>query len=332
MENTMSELSSPIEAMFQEGFGLDVETMEVDTFYDVEEHGIGIKSYNEEGGICFKKVLKAIKKGKSPIYTLQIPGAAKVKVSGAHKFAVLTDEGNLRWLSAETLSEMDIRELTFVTVYGNKPGGYVKDAGYEDYVYDIEVEDTSNYFSNGVLSHNSLYGADFKVAGGFAQRFYSSHTNRVTKIEFIKEKGVITGIMMKVKNHKSKIGMPFREVILKLDFKKGFDVDDEYLEFMEPLGLVERRGAYYRSEKYGFNCQGKTQLLEWLKDNPAEYQVMKDEINKLIAQENQLDADVKDPTLEPPLEEQFGEIIEDPESKTEEDQEFMDLGARYEDA
>lgn len=167
----------------------------------------------------------------------------------------------------------------------------------------------------------SLYGADFKVAGGFAQRFYSSHTNRVTKVEFLKEKGVVTGIVMRVKNQKSKVGMPFREVLLTLDFKKGFNIDDEYIEFMVPLGLVKQAGAYFKSEQFGFNCQGKAKLLEWFKENPNVYEDLKIEIDRLIAMENTMDAE-----NESPIEEEVSiPDIPDPSYTDDEDQAFKDL-------
>ena len=65
------------------------------------------------------------------------------------------------------------------------------------------------------------------TSGGFARKFFASWRGRVTKIDTYKEKGTgaVTGIRMKIRNVKSKLGVPNREAEIDLDFRTGIDFD-----------------------------------------------------------------------------------------------------------
>lgn len=135
------------------------------------------------------------------------------------------------------------------------------------------------------------YGPDYKVTGGNAGKFYASVRNRVQRVDYVKEKGIITGIQMRVKNGKNKIGVPYREALLTLMFDAGFDIANEYMDFISSLGIVEQRGAYFKSEHYGFNLQGRAKLQEWLDTHPTEYAEIKLAVNEALCSENILDQD-----------------------------------------
>jgi hypothetical protein len=209
-------------------------------------------------------------------------------------------------------------------------------------ILDAEVEGTSNYFSAGVLSHNSfggsaklfaeglrkfnpllskfgasmiiisqerdnvgvMHGPDFKPTGGRAIKFYATNRSRVTRLETIKEKGEEVGIQIKVKNGKNKAGIPYREAFLTLMFDKGFDVDKEYVDFIISLGLVELAGAYIRSAKYGLNIQGREKFQAWLDAHPVEYEELKLQVNQMLTETTTLDAE-NTPDPEEGAEEEF---------------------------
>lgn len=208
-------------------------------------------------------------------------------------------------------------------------------------ILDMEVEKTFNYFSAGILSHNTfgagaklmsdalrkfnpilekyrtsmivisqerdavgeLYGPGYKVTGGRAIKFYASNRSRVQRIDYVKEKGVITGINMRVKNGKNKAGVPYREAEMTLMFDSGFDVNKEYMDFIISLGIVDQRGAYFKSEEYGFNLQGREKFQEWLDTHPEEYDAIKLRVNDALCSENILDVDNKAEEDEVPTEE-----------------------------
>lgn len=141
----------------------------------------------------------------------------------------------------------------------------------------------------------ALYGPDYKVTGGRAIKFYASNRSRITRIGYVKEKGVVTGIEMRVKNGKNKAGIPYRQAELTLMFDGGFDTEKEYMDFIVLLGIVEQKGAYFRSSKYDFNLQGRAKLQEWLDSHPKEYEEIKKQINQLLCGETVLDEDNEEP-------------------------------------
>jgi recombination protein RecA len=150
------------------------------------------------------------------------------------------------------------------------------------------------------------YGPDFKATGGKAIKFYASNRSRVQRIEYFKDKGIITGIQMRVKNEKNKAGIPYREALLTLDFEKGFDVNNEYMDFIISLGVAEQKGAWFYMPQYGLEkANGRDAVQDWLNHHPDEYTKIKLEVNdklcgKLVIDEaNEI---VEDPDFEEPPE------------------------------
>jgi recombination protein RecA len=140
----------------------------------------------------------------------------------------------------------------------------------------------------------ALYGPDYKVTGGRAIKFYASNRSRITKTGYLKEKGVVTGIEMKVKNGKNKAGIPFRQAELTLMFEDGFDTSKEYIDFLILLNIIEQRGAYFKSDEFGFNFQGRVKLQEWLDSHPEEYATLKLRVNNALCGTTVLDEETED--------------------------------------
>lgn len=139
-----------------------------------------------------------------------------------------------------------------------------------------------------------MYGSDTKTPGGYAPKFYASWRGRVTRIDYIKDKGLITGIVCKVRNRKNKVGVPFREVELKLSFEDGFDSEGEYMQFISDLGIVKQGGAWFSNEEWGMKVQGRDKMLAFLKERPELFEKVKKEVNDLLCQENVLDMDLSE--------------------------------------
>ena len=118
--------------------------------------------------------------------------------------------------------------------------------------------------------------------GGEAPKFFSSTVNRVTKIEELKENDDVAGIKMRVRNYKNKCGRPFRTAEVNLYYKGGFNPNEEYLQFLVDLGIVEQRGAYFKSDEFGFNLQGRAKLQEWLNTHDEEYTGLKKKVDESL--------------------------------------------------
>lgn len=138
----------------------------------------------------------------------------------------------------------------------------------------------------------SLYGAEFKGTGGYAPKYYASWMARVTRTGDITdpETKELIGIEMRVRNTKSKLGIPKRDAHLKLYFNQGIRSDDEYIDYLKALGLVEQRGAYYSNEDWisdegelGMKVCGLEAVKEWLHKNPKMYERVKNQVNERIS-------------------------------------------------
>lgn len=158
-----------------------------------------------------------------------------------------------------------------------------------------------------------MYGDPNKATGGKAIRFFASTRNRVRRKEVIYNGNDQVGIVMAVSNKKNKTGIPWREVELHLYFDGGFKTDDEYVEFFKIYGLIQQAGAYYKSEKYGFSCQGMDALVAYMKANPTIYDELKKEVDNLQLIKTDADKDVApdDEAAEAEDEEDLSDELED---------------------
>lgn len=309
---------STIENLFKDAFGLNIETMKVNEPYLVEEANVGIKSLNDNNEIVFSRILRAVKKSKRTMYRITLEDNNEIRVAKDHLLAIL-DNGDMEWLTAEEIFKEKksndiflIGEISPIAILSIKKDG-------KDNPLDVEVENTHNYFSNGVLSHNSLYGADFKAAfSGKSVDYYSSWTARLTRVEDIKNKeGDLEGIVIKVRNTKSKVGIAKREAKVKLYFDKGIDSDDEYLDYLKTLGIIEQRGAWFYNEEWGMKVAGKNGVADFLHERPELYEKVKKQVNSLICghtvldnEENKTEEEVWSEYTDENFNPETGELIE----------------------
>ncbi len=142
--------------------------------------------------------------------------------------------------------------------------------------------------------------------GGFALPFYSSWSAKISRIEDILDKKETIGVTMKVKNTKSKIGIPKRSVNLDLYYATGFNPDMEYIDFIINYGYVKKAGAWLSNDEWGMKVQGKNGLFEYLKKNEDQFEFLKKEINDSFArttvldnQEDDEDAEEADSDVDP---------------------------------
>lgn len=309
---------STIENLFKDAFGLNIETMKVNEPYLVEEANVGIKSLNDNNEIVFSRILRAVKKSKRTMYRITLEDNNEIRVAKDHLLAIL-DNGDMEWLTAEEIFKEKksndiflIGEISPIAILSIKKDG-------KDNPLDVEVENTHNYFSNGVLSHNSLYGADFKAAfSGKSVDYYSSWTARLTRVEDIKNKeGELEGIVIKIRNTKSKVGIAKREAKVKLYFDKGIDSDDEYLDYLKTLGIIEQRGAWFYNEEWGMKVAGKNGVADFLHERPELYEKVKKQVNALICghtvldnEENKTEEEVWSEYTDENFNPETGELIE----------------------
>ena len=251
-------------------------------FYDISDKKLYTSSYNEDTKKVEKKqILGLVYKGEFPIYELRTKsGDVILKGSPNHKIfdAAKNDYFELKDIETATLLDKALNHIDAVVVKTDKT----------DHIVDISVEGNENYFSNGVLSHNT---------GGYALKYVASTLNRVRKIENLTEGSKIVGIHMQVRNYKNKTGIPFRECEMDLYYKGGFDSTGEFVDFLyefaeDPrlLKLVDCRSkGYYNSKNtFGWNFHGKDAFVTAINNGevkPAEWEQIKQTIQDIISHE-----------------------------------------------
>lgn len=251
-------------------------------FYDISDKKLYTSSYNENTKKVEKKqILGLVYKGEFPIYELRTKsGDVILKGSPNHKIfdAAKNDYFELKDIETATLLDKALNHIDAVVVKTDKT----------DHIVDISVEGNENYFSNGVLSHNT---------GGYALKYVASTLNRVRKIENLTEGSKIVGIHMQVRNYKNKTGIPFRECEMDLYYKGGFDSTGEFVDFLyefaeDPrlLKLVDCRSkGYYNSKNtFGWNFHGKDAFVTAINNGevkPDEWEQIKQTIQDIISHE-----------------------------------------------
>ncbi len=130
--------------------------------------------------------------------------------------------------------------------------------------------------------------------GGFALPFYSSWIARVSGGDEVVDGKEVIGKAIKINNKKSKIGIPKRQTILDLNYSTGFNPDMEYVDFIINLGYVKKSGSWISSDELGIKVQGRTQLLNVLKEKPTLFDDLKQKINASFSQTTILDNPVGD--------------------------------------
>lgn len=251
-------------------------------FYDISDKKLYTSSYNEDTKKVEKKqILGLVYKGEFPIYELRTKsGDVILKGSPNHKIfdAAKNDYFELKDIETATLLDKALNHIDAVVVKTDKT----------DHIVDISVEDNENYFSNGVLSHNT---------GGYALKYVASTLNRVRKIENLTEGSKIVGIHMQVRNYKNKTGIPFRECEMDLYYKGGFDSTGEFVDFLGEFAEDPRllkyidcrsKGYYNAKTTFGWNFHGKGSFVEAINNGdvkPEEWEAIKNAIQDIISHE-----------------------------------------------
>ena len=86
-----------------------------------------------------------------------------------------------------------------------------------------------------------MFGDPVTTPGGEAIKFASSVRLRLYAGKSFKDAGTTLGREVRVKAVKNKLAPPFRSVVTRINFEKGWDDDWTTLNYAKELGLVEER-------------------------------------------------------------------------------------------
>ena len=229
---------SYISSMF-EAVGHPINTMNENEPIDVSDKDIWVESIMH--GDRWFKVINIVKKSDAPGYLVKTK-QGNLQCTGAHKiaFATSNNEGQYTFLEVEHIynlqNTMDIWTLTdhgMQRVEIEKIGSNIN-------VVDIEVDSAHSYFSDGILSHNSMYGPDVDTVGGKAMKFAASlrvHLKRGKKIEDTKTKKKL-GVHGRLVVEKNRIRAPFAESEFDIFFDGGIHPLSGYFNYLKQEEII----------------------------------------------------------------------------------------------
>jgi len=265
IRNLVSVESMTMENLFKK-VNLDYQSMEKNIPYDVSDKNVKVRSFNHESGKNeFARILSLIRKDDIEEYNLVLKnGDILLRCSGEHR---IYDKEKDDYLYVK-----DIEEGVALDSNNNKIPFFVVKTGKIIPIVDMNVEGNENYFTNGLLSHNT---------GGNALKFYASQRIEVRKKETNSDAdGEAISNDVKIKIVKNKLAPPFRIAEERIVFGKGIDRAYSLLKMAVALNVVDKKGAwyYYNDEKIG---QGEKNTLTFLEDNEILYEEIAEKVKQL---------------------------------------------------
>lgn len=256
--------------------GINWEVLEPGDLINIEDKNIKVKSLNHESNeIEFKNVISLVRKNDSYVYNIMNDNKKLISCTGAHRlYSYTKQDDSYKYNSVEelpkefyVLSDDDI-DMLVTKVKTNKV----------EPILDFEVEDNNNYFSNGILSHNT-------TSGGRALKFFSSVRLEIRLVEMnIKKEGNqdnALGLTSRVKAVKNKVGVPRKKYEIYFDFKKGIESNKEYIDFAVKLGIIDKSGSWYSYGEYKLG-QGLDNIAELIMSNKNMFNEIKSKVDAIV--------------------------------------------------
>jgi len=113
-----------------------------------------------------------------------------------------------------------------------------------------------------------MFGSPETTTGGNALKFYSSVRLDIRRIGAIKKGDEVIGNQTRVKVVKNKVSPPFKMAEFEILYGFGISREGEIIDLGVQHGLIDKAGSWY---SYGEDRigQGKENVREYLKANPA---------------------------------------------------------------
>ena len=253
--------------------GLNWKSMEKNVLYDVADKNVRIKSYNHEKKCNeMSKILGLIRKDDAVMYNLITKsGDVLLKCSGNHR--IWDSKAN------EYYHVQDIEGGNALNSNGEVVEFFVKRTNEIIPIVDMSVEGNANYFTNGILSHNTS-------AGGKALRYYASIRLQLNAGQKVKEKvgneEVVRATEVNATTAKNKTAAPFQKAKFTIVFGKGIDNDAGIIEMAIANGIIVKKGGWFAYNGENI-AQGMQNVRAYFDEHPDVYNEMKAKVNESVA-------------------------------------------------
>lgn len=122
-----------------------------------------------------------------------------------------------------------------------------------------------------------MFGSPETTPGGKALKFYASCRVDVRRIGTLKDGEDVVGQRVKVKVVKNKVAPPFRIAEFDMMHADGISVEGDILDLAVAAKLVDKTGTWLRYGETHLG-QGREKARQFLKDNPAVAQEIREKI------------------------------------------------------
>jgi recombination protein RecA len=132
----------------------------------------------------------------------------------------------------------------------------------------IKQSNTCMFFTNQLREKiGVMFGSPETTSGGRALKFYASVRLDIRRIESLKQNSEVVGNRTRVRVTKNKVAPPFREAEFDIMYGVGISYEGDLLDLAEALGLIEKRGAFYRYNEEMIG-QGRENAKQFLFEHP----------------------------------------------------------------
>jgi hypothetical protein len=172
----------------------------------------------------------------------------------------------------------DVESGVALNTSGKKIPFTVVSSGKQEPVVDMEVEGNQNYFSNGILSHNT---------GGNALKFFSAIRLATRAGDTVEDKdGNQIGMVSRVRSIKNKVAPPHRNCEMKILFDSGYQIEEEYVFAFQKYGIIKKAGGWFSiqaGEEDPEKIQGSERVIDWLRGHPDIYDGFKAKLKSAMS-------------------------------------------------
>ena len=125
-----------------------------------------------------------------------------------------------------------------------------------------------------------MFGNPETTPGGRALKFYSTIRLDIRRGEQIKAGDNVIGNKTNIKVVKNKVAPPFKTAVVDIMYGEGVSRTGELVDLASSNGIIEKSGAWfsYKGEKIG---QGRENVKQYLKDNPAILEEIEDQVRNV---------------------------------------------------
>lgn len=157
-------------------------------------------------------------------------------------------------------------------------------------VHEIEQKNVALILLNQVRDKIGAYMASFETPGGHALKHFTSLRISLSRGQEIKVGNETVGIMTKFVIKKNKLSAPFRSYTVPIIFGKGIDTFSDVVDFCSMLGVIKKKGSYYKYEDVSLG-QGKLAAGDYLEKNPDTLDRIKIEVYNVLNKYTSIDVD-----------------------------------------